>query len=234
MNKTLVIDFDGNSAAIKVKISITVLQSGFKIHKQNFIDSDGGSGLQLTVVQGEKPLSELIDALKAVPEVTDVQEDSQAVDTAIEQAGNQLEPIVAAVAKAYPNFMGVVRDYEQTLPEEIRGQMLNAVGQGAGTQIYNTHLAKIKYEPTVPLILEQIVLRAIKPFAIARTSGSQLELSVCPFSVNPVSPKGIDCEFLSGFLRGLFANIPDAPKVSINKTHCKARGEGRCAFHTSN
>ena len=233
MDKTLTVAFEGNSAALKVKISIVVLQCGFQIRKQNFIDLNGGSALNLTVAQGKKPLSELIDALQALPEVTEVQEDSHSVDAAIEEVSAQLDPVVAAAAQAYPNFMGVLRDYEQGLPDEIRAQMMFEIGQRVGTEIYSTRLAKIRSGATAPLILEQIIMRAVKPFAIARISGSQLELSVCPFSVNPVSLGGKDCEFLSGFISGLFASIPDGPAVSIVKEHCKARGEGRCSFQAS-
>ena len=233
MDKTLKITFKGNSATFKVKTSIAVLQSGFQIRKQDFIDNDESATLLLTVSQGKKPLSELIGALNDVPEVVDVREDSQAIDAALEESSRALEPVVNAVVAAYPNFMSVLRDYEHSLPDEIRAQMMFEIGQRVGAQIYTKNFAKTRAGTTAPLILEQIVIRSIKPFAIVKTSGSELQLSVCPFSVNPVSSGGKECEFLSGFISGLFESTPEAPAVRIVKAHCKARGEGQCTFQAS-
>jgi len=234
MDKKLTITIEGDAVGPKMQISITTLQNGFQIRNQVTEKKGDLTLLHLTISKGKVPEEELVQALLALPGVQSVTgESADTAAEAIADAQAQLGLIATTIAQAYPNMLAPLRKYEASLPSEIQAPMMYEVGRLVGEKIYISQFPGVKGGGTAALTMEQFIARAIKPFAIVKTSGPQLELPVCPFSVNPVSSGGKECEFLKGLIDGLFEAIPNAPQVHATKVYCRARGDATCRFHSS-
>lgn len=146
-----------------------------------------------------------------------------------EPEGVPLEEVLQTVVDAYPDVVSPVMDFEQTLPQNDRPEVLKALGRRAGEMIYQRRYASMSVPASIPQGIELVVGPAVSPFAIVSTQGSRLDVLACPFCRNLPSP-AVRCHFLAGFVQGLLNSIAGLEEVVVTESLCRAMGEDTCSF----
>jgi predicted hydrocarbon binding protein len=140
-----------------------------------------------------------------------------------------LEEVLYSVVDAYPDLVGQVMDFEQTLAENDRSSALNSLGKQVGALIHQRRYSSMRVPASISQGMELVVVPAVSPFAIVSAQGNRLDVLACPFCRNLPSAS-VRCHFLAGFIQGLLNSIAGLEEVAVTESLCRAMGEDTCTF----
>jgi predicted hydrocarbon binding protein/predicted regulator of Ras-like GTPase activity (Roadblock/LC7/MglB family) len=146
-----------------------------------------------------------------------------------EPEGVPLEEVLYSVVDAYPDLVGQVMDFEQTLAENDRSSALNSLGKQVGALIHQRRYSSMRVPASISQGMELVVVPAVSPFAIVSAQGNRLDVLACPFCRNLPSAS-VRCHFLAGFIQGLLNSIAGLEEVAVTESLCRAMGEDTCTF----
>lgn len=172
--------------------------------------------LNLTADVAAKKLSEAVR--RDAPEPEAIQAEALAVEQAV-------QPIV----DAYPDLVGPVMDFEESLPDDERQAAVRVLGHQVGEAVFERRYSSMNIPASIAQALGMVAVPAVSPFAIADSQDNRLDVLACPFcrNVSAASPR---CHFLSGLIEGLLTSVPGLEDVEVAETQCRAQGNDTCSF----
>ncbi len=144
-------------------------------------------------------------------------------------ADASLSEAADGIVAAYPDIVSLVGEVEVGLVNGNRRPRLTDLGKDVGARVFRRDYAGRSVKPSLEAALQEVVLPAVAPFAIAKAGRDRLDLLVCPFC-RGVRSHEAHCDFLTGLFQGLLREIPGLPEFEVVETACKGQGADACSF----
>ena len=143
--------------------------------------------------------------------------------------GTVVDDMVQKIVDAYPDIVGLVLELDQTLTSETREEVLAALGEEVGAEVFRARHANMRVPSSISQGLQLAIVPSVNLFALAKAQGNRLDVPACPFCRNlrSSSPR---CHFLAGFVQGMLNSIPGLEAVWVHETLCRAKGDDTCTF----
>lgn len=229
-----------NRMGILSRLAVALGRADLRIERQSRNELEADRVSFVFDVAGSQPPAVLGETLRGIPHVLEVtiEGGGAAQPTATQPTALQptalpttspaappLQGEVDALSRSYPNLVGGVRDVQGRLSLDAAGWC--ALGEQVGSELVAQGTVKSVKTDSVAFALERLVLPAVKSFALAKVTGTQLSITVNPFAQGVSSP-GVNCFFLAGLVSGLLKSA--IPTATATEATCRAAGDPACTF----
>jgi|GEM_PF-878005 len=140
----------------------------------------------------------------------------------------RLQAALAEVVDAYPQIVGPVQRFANSLEGASRREAMFRLGQRVGRREYKKGFS-LGSPLKLDLALRRMVVPALRPFARAEAQDTSLRVPDCPFCINLRAAEPC-CDFLGGFLQGFLDANPSTQGLRVKELQCKACGHAECSF----
>ncbi len=211
---------------IFAKISVALVRA--KIHVANRSAKKTGEGLVqyvLTVNCLDSKTLAAIDVLKTIEGVVEVSPTETVVNEKIQTADLK---VVDQLKRAYPDIVGIVRDYSASLNPEETASRVFGVGHALGLSVAKAESNKPPASATA--LCDDIIINSISAFCFAERSDNRLVVTLCPFCRD--TPEHIhNCNFLHGLISGSFSAFSEWSGIKVTEVSSQAGGADQCVFN---
>ncbi len=222
------------------QIAVEVFRADCQLIDQKMAAVDDPQIYDLTLVLegSETAASRVIAGLRALDGVVRVEDRAAAAPAppagararrgAADNLEARLQAAFVEVIDAFPQIVGPVQKFANSLEGASRKEAVFRLGQRAGRREYKRNFSlgsPLKLE----LALRRMLTPAVRPFAKAVAGDSALSLPDCPFCINLHAAEPC-CDFLGGFLQGFLDANPGTPGMRVKEVRCKACGDAECSF----
>lgn len=212
------------------------------------IESINGDQSRLTVnAQGQAVAEELRNGLASVKGVVDVvgigTEGAAAPGRRQSRApsvqGGGFNELVDQIVGEYPKILRFIDAFEGSASGGDRSQQLRRLGQEVGRKMGGQDHA-LQGSQTLHEALENAVVPVLDRIADPEVVGSDIRVRLSIFTRRQVNTMDLvfggeasRCDFLSGMIEGMIADVSALPNVHVEETSCRTNGDEYCLFRIS-
>lgn len=136
--------------------------------------------------------------------------------------------IVDNLKQAYPDIVGIVRQFTASLKEDNARERLYGIGYEVGMFTNGAEMANRPASLTVAC--DEYIIPAISDYCFAERRKGNLVIALCPFCRD--SPPHIhNCNFLHGVISGSIGSFPGWSDIKVSEVSSQAGGADECVFN---
>jgi len=154
-------------------------------------------------------------------------------------AGN-IEELADQIVVDYPKILRYVDAFEERIPgNQDRGQQLRMLGRQVGARLGQGD-ANLHEAQTLNQALQNGVVPILDRIAEPEVVGSDIRVRLSIFTRRQVNTMDLvfggeasRCDFLSGMIEGMIADVDLLPNVHVEETRCRTNGDEFCLFQVA-
>lgn len=232
------------SPGVLARVIVALRRFEVNLTQQQMTEADDHRMLALKVEGPSMPVSNLLNAVLAIPGVEEVVSGADAPQAAAPSAPvrNAGDSPAVAIAEAFPDILDLINTHRATLAQEQAPELMFALGVEVAFLRRGT-FADVPDAITVGEFISARILPELSGLGTADTSDEGVRVLSSIFSKPKKGHKAsgfgfplgsVDvvekCDFLSGYLQGMMEITPAMRYGHVEETMCRKEGHPYCLF----
>ncbi len=233
------------SPGVLARVIVALRRFDANLTKQKMTEAEDHRMLALTVEGPNMPVSNLLNAVMAIPGVDEVLSGADLPQAAVTSSPvrNAGDSAAVAIAEAFPDILDLINAHRATLAQEQAPELMFALGVEVAT-LRRDAFADVPDTLSVSEFISTRVLPELAGLGDVDMADDDVRVLSSIFSKPKKGQKASGfgfrlgsadtlekCDFLSGYLQGMMEVTPAMRYGHVEETMCRKEGQPYCLFH---